>query len=48
LSLDEVRDSGKQIVPLCPFITGYIRRHLQYVDLVVPGRRVALQQSAGE
>lgn len=47
-ALDETRRNGEQIVPLCPFIAGYIRRHPQYVDLVVPERRAALQQAAGE
>jgi predicted GNAT family acetyltransferase len=47
-ALDELRGSGEQIVPLCPFIAAYIRRHREYVDLVVPERRVAFQQAAGE
>jgi hypothetical protein len=32
-------------VPLCPFITDYIRRHPQYLDIVVPERRAALEQT---
>lgn len=44
-ALEEVRGSGEQIVPLCPFIAAYIRRHPQYVDLVVPERRAAFQQA---
>src|SRR6266536_4167405 len=48
-ALDELRGSDEQVVPLCPFIAGYIRRHRQYVDLVVPERRVAFQQpTAGQ
>ncbi len=47
-ALDEVRGSGEQIVPLCPFIAGYIRRHPQYVGLVVPERRVAFRQAASD
>jgi predicted GNAT family acetyltransferase len=46
--LDELRGTGEQIEPLCPFISGYIRRHPQYVDLVVPERRGAFQQATGE
>ena len=47
-ALDELRGSGEQVVPLCPFIATYIRRHPEYVDLVVPERRAAFQRTAGE
>ena len=33
-ALDDVRKQGKHVVPQCPFIAGYIRRHEEYVDLV--------------
>ncbi|MEU4833229.1 GNAT family N-acetyltransferase [Streptosporangium sp. NPDC023615] len=33
-ALDASRDSGRPVVPLCPFIAGYIRRHPAYRDLV--------------
>lgn len=33
-ALDDVRARGLQVVPLCPFIAGWIRRHPEYVDLV--------------
>jgi predicted GNAT family acetyltransferase len=32
--LDDVRARGEQIVPLCPFVHGYIERHPEYDDLV--------------
>jgi predicted GNAT family acetyltransferase len=32
--LATVRANGQQIVPLCPFISGYIERHPEYEDLV--------------
>ncbi|ACY99076.1 MULTISPECIES: GNAT family N-acetyltransferase [Thermomonospora] len=32
--LDELRSKGVRVVPLCPFIKGYIRRHPEYRDLV--------------
>ncbi len=35
-TLDDVARRGLQIIPTCPFITGYLRRHPAYVDLVVP------------
>lgn len=33
-ALNDVRSQGKHVVPQCPFIAGYIRRHDEYVDLV--------------
>ncbi|CAN5615082.1 GNAT family N-acetyltransferase [soil metagenome] len=33
-ALDEVRDRGLRVVPLCPFVSSYLRRHSQYADLV--------------
>ncbi len=33
-ALDDVRASGRRIVPQCPFIAGYIDRHPEYADLV--------------
>lgn len=33
-ALDAVRASGRQAVPLCPFIAGYIGKHPEYLDLV--------------
>ena len=33
-ALDAVRAAGDPIVPLCPFIDGYIAKHPEYDDLV--------------
>jgi predicted GNAT family acetyltransferase len=33
-ALDQVRASGRQVVPRCPFIAAYIRSHPEYADLV--------------
>jgi predicted GNAT family acetyltransferase len=33
--LDLIRANGDTIVPLCPFMRGYIERHPDYADLVV-------------
>jgi uncharacterized protein len=33
-ALDAARERGEPIVPLCPFIAAYIRRHPEYADLV--------------
>jgi predicted GNAT family acetyltransferase len=34
--LDDARARGLRVVPLCPFVDDYIRRHPEHVDLVVP------------
>ena len=33
-ALDDVRGRGLRVVPLCPFVDSYIRRHPEYADLV--------------
>ena len=40
-ALDDARDRGKRVVPICPFVDAYIRRHPDYADLAVadPARR---------
>ncbi|HEV7398685.1 MAG TPA: GNAT family N-acetyltransferase [Solirubrobacterales bacterium] len=38
-ALDNARDRGLAVLPFCPFVNDYIRRHRQYVDLVPEGRR---------
>lgn len=35
-ALDFARDEGLGVVPLCPFIAAYVRRHQEYVPLVDP------------
>lgn len=37
--LEATRERGEQIVPVCPFIAGYISDHPEYVDVVVPEMR---------
>jgi predicted GNAT family acetyltransferase len=41
-ALDDARSRGLRVVPLCPFVDAYVRRHPKYADLVVtdPARRV--------
>jgi predicted GNAT family acetyltransferase len=34
-ALDDLRDRGLQVVPICPFASSYIERHPDYADLVV-------------
>ena len=33
-ALDDVRAHGRQVVPRCSFVRGYIERHPDYADLV--------------
>jgi predicted GNAT family acetyltransferase len=34
-ALDDIRARGLHVVPFCPFVRAYIRRHPEYADLVV-------------
>jgi predicted GNAT family acetyltransferase len=33
-ALDDIRDRGLQIVPVCPFVERYIQNHPEYDDMV--------------
>jgi predicted GNAT family acetyltransferase len=33
-ALDDIRARGLEIVPVCPFVGAYLRRHPEYEDLV--------------
>lgn len=33
-ALDQARERGLTVVPVCPFISTYLRRHPEYADLV--------------
>jgi predicted GNAT family acetyltransferase len=33
-ALDDIRRRGLTIVPICPFVRAYLRRHPEYADLV--------------
>ncbi|MFC7581604.1 GNAT family N-acetyltransferase [Schaalia naturae] len=36
-ALDRVREDGRlRVVPLCPFIKGWVNRHPEYRDLMLP------------
>jgi uncharacterized protein len=39
-ALDDIRARGLHVVPICPFVRRYIRRHPEYNDLVVPDLQV--------
>ena len=34
-ALENIRARGLRVVPLCPFVAAYIRRHPEWADLVV-------------
>lgn len=33
-ALDEARERGVRVIPVCPFVRGYLERHPEYGDLV--------------
>jgi predicted GNAT family acetyltransferase len=33
-ALDDVRAQGLKLVPLCPFVAAYVRRHPEYANLL--------------
>lgn len=33
-ALDDVRSRGEKVVPRCPFVAAYIRKHDEYQDLI--------------
>ena len=33
-ALEDLRASGRKIVPECPFVAGYLERHPEYTDVV--------------
>jgi predicted GNAT family acetyltransferase len=37
-ALDDIRARGVRLVPLCPFVRDYLRRHPEQRDLVAPDR----------
>jgi predicted GNAT family acetyltransferase len=45
-ALDDARARNLAVIPLCPFIAAYIRRHPEYLDLVPPAQRHRVQGEA--
>jgi predicted GNAT family acetyltransferase len=37
--LDDARERGLAVLPFCPYIGSWIRKHPEYADLVPQGRR---------
>ncbi|HWE63493.1 MAG TPA: GNAT family N-acetyltransferase [Chloroflexota bacterium] len=42
VALDDARARGLAVIPRCPFVAAYIRRHPEYADLVPPEERAQL------
>ena len=40
-ALDDVRKRGLHAIPACPFVSGYIRKHPDYLDVVTEESRRA-------
>jgi len=43
-ALDYARGENLQVVPTCPFVSTYIKRHPEYLEIVVPEFRRKLEQ----
>ena len=41
-ALDEARATGRSVLPFCPFVRSFIKRHPAYVDLVGEPQRFGL------
>ncbi|MFC4639343.1 GNAT family N-acetyltransferase [Deinococcus hohokamensis] len=37
--LDTLKAEGRGVLPMCPFVAGYMREHREYADLVQPAQR---------
>jgi uncharacterized protein len=37
--LDNARAEGAAVLPFCPFVRGFLKRHPEYVDVVPPDQR---------
>ncbi len=42
--LDDARARHLAVVPICPYIASYIKRHQEYLDVVVPEYRHNVQR----
>jgi predicted GNAT family acetyltransferase len=39
-ALNDARQRGLEVLPFCPFVNDYMKRHRQFVELVPPERRL--------
>ncbi|MPV36436.1 GNAT family N-acetyltransferase [Georgenia subflava] len=42
-ALEETRTQGLRVVPVCPYVKGYVERHHEYDDIVDPVTDEAVQ-----
>ncbi|MGI5193222.1 GNAT family N-acetyltransferase [Streptomyces sp. CA-288835] len=35
-ALEDVRESGKRIVPVCPYVAKFVQRHAEFADIADP------------
>ncbi|WP_328767026.1 GNAT family N-acetyltransferase [Streptomyces sp. NBC_00286] len=35
-ALEDVRESGKRIVPVCPYVAKFVQRHAEFADITDP------------
>lgn len=47
-ALDAARDEGLAVLPICPFVRGYIERHPDYLALVPTTERARFGLSCGD
>jgi predicted GNAT family acetyltransferase len=40
-ALDDMRERGLGVVPVCPFVAAYIRRHSEYADMLAEDDQAA-------
>jgi predicted GNAT family acetyltransferase len=45
--LDDARARGDAVLPFCPYVAAWIRKHPEYADLVPPGERAQFGLPAG-
>ncbi len=38
-ALDDARSRGLSVLPFCPFVNAYLKKHPEYLDLVPEGER---------
>jgi uncharacterized protein len=43
-ALEYARAEKLEVIPTCPFVSSYIRRHPEYLDIVAPSYRQRIQQ----
>ena len=45
-ALDDALSRGLEVVPICPFVAGWIKRHPEYANVVTPPLRAQFEPEA--